>query len=227
MYDIPLKPIGNILVSVGVVVMAYAIVRYRLMDIHIPISKTLYSLFILIPLIVFQILFASLLHSYGVSYIVSNSLSVLAIVAFFLFTPVAYKLRDVVKNLVLGGRYDYQKVLRESIGVLVKPLELQQLLNYIILSWIIVQNLDFRRLSLLLEDREKGGFRIEASYSLRRELVRSYVQTLGEGIILCLRKRPKIFILDEIWRALPRGNFESVYGDLSRIGDGTDYSVGI
>ncbi|MCM8781918.1 MAG: hypothetical protein NC828_02570 [Candidatus Omnitrophica bacterium] len=38
-YNIPIPPIGNILVSVGIAVMAYAIVKYRLMDIKIAITR--------------------------------------------------------------------------------------------------------------------------------------------------------------------------------------------
>jgi signal transduction histidine kinase len=57
-YDIPIPPIGNILVSVGITVMAYAIIKYRLMDIDLArryiaiyLSYGLISLAIFAPLI--------------------------------------------------------------------------------------------------------------------------------------------------------------------------------
>ena len=39
-YNIPITPVGNILVSVSIGIMAYAIMRYRLMDISVAITRT-------------------------------------------------------------------------------------------------------------------------------------------------------------------------------------------
>jgi signal transduction histidine kinase len=44
-YDIPIPPIGNILVSVGIAVMAYAIIKYRLMDIKLARQYLVMNLF--------------------------------------------------------------------------------------------------------------------------------------------------------------------------------------
>jgi len=45
-YDINILPIGNIMVSFGIAVMAYAIVKYRLMDIKIAITRAVIFLFV-------------------------------------------------------------------------------------------------------------------------------------------------------------------------------------
>ncbi len=50
-YNIPVLPIGNILVSVYIATTAYAIIRYRLMDIRVAAARTLVFVFVYVPIL--------------------------------------------------------------------------------------------------------------------------------------------------------------------------------
>jgi len=167
-FGIKMFPFGFYFVPLYGISITYAVVRYRLMDINILISKTLFSIFLLAPIIAFQIACVSFLQSYGLSNIISNSLSVFIIIMVFLLTPFAYKLQQAANYLVYRGRYDYQNVLKESIKALVTILDINQLLKHIIDS--IVRNFRTNKVSLFLEEEEAKEFRIKASYGLEAEL---------------------------------------------------------
>lgn len=215
-FDIDIYLYGFFLFPLYGISSTYALLKYRLMDVNILIGRTLSSVFILAPMIIFHAVFVSFLQSHGVGYLISNSLSLLILFAVFLLTPFAYTVREAANFLAFRGRYDYQSVLKESTTALVTILELRLLLNYII--GVIVKNLQVPRVSLLLQYEAKGEFKIEASYGLERQVIASYALKSEEGITAYLRERPEIFVRDEMRRALPREAFKRTYGDLHRIG---------
>jgi len=193
----------------------YAIVRYRLMDIGLVISKTL--LFFLLTGFIFLFYTVSVWLLYPhFGYIPSSLISAGLIVAIFFLTPFRQKLRSLVETVVYRGKYDYQKVLKESTKALVTMLDLTQLLNYIVNT--ISEIVGVEKISLFLKEESKRRYEIKTSYGLDEELVDNYVLKPNEGIISWLKQSKAVFIKEEMERALPGKAFENIYGDLGKIG---------
>jgi len=214
-YDILIPPVGNPFVFFYTIILAYSIVRHRLMDIDIVISKTVLFVFLIGLIFGFHSGFVGLLQG-KIGYTISTAMSVVLIVLILLFTPFRRKLGGFVDALIYRGKYDYQKVLGESTKALISMLDLRQLLNYIVNT--ISDTVGVDKISLLLREGIRSRYQIKASCGLDGELVDSYVLKPNEGIIPWLRQSKGVFIKEEMERALPEKVFESVYGDLGKIG---------
>jgi len=193
----------------------YSIIRYRLMDIEVVISKTL--LFFLLIGFIFLFYTVSLWLLYPhFGYVVSSLISAGLIVSILFLTPFRERLRNLVETLVYREKYDYQKVLKESTKALVSMLDLRQLLNYMVNT--ISESVGVDKISLFLEEESKRNYEIKASCGLDEGVVDNYVLKPNEGIISWLRQSKVVFIKEEMERALPGKAFENIYGDLGKIG---------
>jgi len=193
----------------------YAIVRHRLMDIEVAISKTL--LFFLLIGFIFLLYTVSLWILYPhFGYIFSSLTSAGLIVSILFLTPFRQKLRSLVETVIYRGKYDYQKVLKESTKALVTMLDLKHLLNYMVNT--ISETVGVEKISLFLKEEGKRRYEIKASYGLDEELADNYVLKPNEGIIPWLKQSKTVFIKEEMKRALPGKAFENIYGGLGKIG---------
>ena len=197
----PLMLIGNF-------ILAYAIIKHRLMDITFTIrATTLRLVSSLIPAVVFLtigIVFFSLP-------IMIVMIILTAIASPFLYGP----LRRLLRPIIVGGKYDYQRLLKESTKSLITMLDLRQLLDYMVNT--ISETVGVEKISLFLKEESKRKYEIKASYGLDEE-VDNYVLKPNEGIIPWLKQSKAVFIKEEMERALPRRAFENIYGDLRKIG---------
>ena len=96
-YDINIPPYVNGLVIIYVILTAYAITRYRLMDIRIVIKKSVFYIFALTILMVFSILLFVLLQNFLEDYLkVDPKISVAILVVILIL--VLPKIRDYIKD---------------------------------------------------------------------------------------------------------------------------------
>lgn len=214
-YNIPIPPVGNPFVFFYTIILAYSIVHHRLMDIDIVISKTVLFAFLIGLIFGFHIGFVGLLQG-RTGYTVSTGMSVVLIIFILFFTPFRQKLAGFVDALVYRGKYDYQKVLKESTKALVTMLDLRQLLEYIVNT--ISETVGVEKISLFLKEENKRRYEIKTSCGLDEELVDNYVLKPNEGIIPWLKQSKAVFIKEEMGRALPGKAFENIYGGLEKIG---------
>jgi len=211
-YDVnlyPFNPFGAYFVFVGNILLAYAIVTYRLMDITFAVRDTTIRLASsLIP--------AAIFVAIGMAFF-SPSVMIAMIVLTAIASPFLHgPLRRILMPVILGSKYDYQKLLRESTKSLVTMLDLRQLLNYIVNT--ISETVGVEEISLFLKEEGKRKYEIKASYGLDEELIYSYVLKPNEGIIPWLKQSKTVFIKEEMERALPGKAFENIYGDMGKIG---------
>jgi diguanylate cyclase (GGDEF)-like protein len=214
-YGINIYPFGYLPVIICLSIISYAIIRHRLMDISVAINKTLLFALLFCFILFFQTGLVRILQSV-IGYTPSIMLTVGLIVFVLFFTPFRRRLGGFVDALVYRGKYDYQKVLKESTKALVSMLDLRQLLSYIVTT--ISETVGVDKISLFLKEGSKRRYEIKASYGLDEELADNYVLKPNEGIIPWLKQSKAVFIKEEMERALPRKAFENIYGDLGRIG---------
>jgi len=145
-YDIPIPPLGNWTLTVYAVVMTYAIVRHRLMDISVIIRKSLiYSLLVIFVSFIFVgVIFLSqalLSRALDVNQWVSAFIA--AIIIALLFNPLENFLASSTDKIFFKARYDYQKTIAQvskSIGSVIKQEELFSLLKGILKNTVKVKN---------------------------------------------------------------------------------------
>jgi len=208
-YNIHFPPYPNILISVSLGIIAYVIVTYRLMNITFVIRDTTLRL-------VSSLIPASVFLAIGIIFFSFPSMIAMIILS-AVVSPLLYKpLRKLLQPVILGGKYDYHKLLRETTRSLVTMLDLRQLLNYIVNT--ISETVGAEKISLFLREGGRSRYQIKASCGLDEELVDSYVLKPNERIIPWLKQSKAVFIKEEMERALPGKAFENIYGDLGKIG---------
>ena len=116
-----------------VLMIFYAITRHRLFDIRLIFSRTVNILFLSFFISALQFeLFKILEPAAGA--VASIFISVPIIGGIFFATPLSRNVQQWVNDLVLGGRYQYQKMLKESANAMITILHRDELLRYIIES---------------------------------------------------------------------------------------------
>jgi PAS domain S-box-containing protein len=116
-----------------VLLIFYAITRYRLFDIRLVISRFLNIL--LLSLVISSlhfILFKALEPALGVVASIFISIPVIGFV--FFGTPLSRSVQGWVNDLVLGSRFEYQRMLTESAQASISILHLDELLHFLINS---------------------------------------------------------------------------------------------
>jgi signal transduction histidine kinase len=182
-FNIPILPVGNILVSFGIVVMAYGIYKYRLLDINIAITRA--TIFIFVYAFVLGIPFLLGYH-YGLWQIATGLMLILASAGPFIYQY----LRKKAEDSLLKHQRRYQAALRELSKTMTRIRDLDQLLKAIVLSVVDTVKVNFA--GVYLKDEE------HKSYQLKHYFPRKEEKRFAEYIswdsplfkILCERKRP-------------------------------------
>ncbi len=150
-YNVDLPPYANILIVVYIILMGFAIIRYRLMDIKVVLTRTgifiaIYALVLGIPLMIgFRTNFGLL------SFIL---LFILATIG-----PVMYRyLLGKAEDVLLSQQREYQKVLNESVVFMLREHNLDRLLKLIMYGMKSIIKVDYA--AIFLEDGEKNSFKL-------------------------------------------------------------------
>jgi signal transduction histidine kinase len=192
-YDINFPPYANILILVYVAGMTYAIVRYRLMDIKIVLTRTgiflvTYALVLGIPFII------GFYSNFGF-------LSFLALFILATLGPILYRyLQRKAEDIIQAQQREYQKILHESSVIIFREHNLNRLLNLIIYGMRTIIKVDYA--SIFLDDNEESTYKIKAasSYRVFREgMSFSYINP----VIELLNKYKRTLMHDDIMHLFP------------------------
>ncbi|KAF0133230.1 MAG: two-component system NtrC family nitrogen regulation sensor histidine kinase GlnL [Candidatus Saganbacteria bacterium] len=171
-FDIPIPPILNIFVSVYTIFVPYAILRHRLLDVDIALSKLITYIIFLFSFgtLIFLALSATYKHF-------SNDIFLIFATGFFLSLLIAAKpffeiIEEYVRKNILKTKYAYHEVLRELSLNVAAYINLKELSNFIVLSF--TENIEVKSCALLVSERLPGyleGFKylVSASKGLSRD----------------------------------------------------------
>lgn len=198
-YNIPLYPKGNILVSSIAFIVAYAIVRHRLMDISIVMEKgltyTLLMFFVGAP--VYLILLSAQWFYFGtVNYGFSVLLLVLMATAAFGLYLAKGKAEEAVGRTFFRDRYDRFKTLSEFSRGLVTILDLKHLGEQIVgtLSRVVgVENV-----SLFLLDQDRGEYTLAAAQGINFGKTDPLQLSEEDPLTIFLKKKGEAMIREEL-----------------------------
>ena len=193
-FNIEVFPFGFYLISLYVLVMSYAIVKHRLLDIHLVLKKgtTYFFLGVLLfltssPLIMFtqKLFFEKINYLFFV--IISSIVVVLALSFYKLKLPT----EKVLERILFRERYDYRETLAKFSKAMVTILDLQSLSKSVFET--ITQTMGVEKASLFLWNEEKGAYSLFESKNVnvtttnpqlpKDDPLPRYLEKMGEIII--------------------------------------------
>jgi len=189
-----------------VLMIFYAITRYRLFDVRIVISNTVSALLLLALFAWAQVVLFRILEPHAGS-VFAIPLSLSVIVLLFFATPFSSMVRNIVQRSVLQDKYLYQEVLRESINAIVTILDFGELLDYIVDT--IKKGLRAESVSLYLKGTD-GRFTLRHGVGSIAQAAQ--VHSLDPGMIDLVQQAGTAVVREELERILSEKDF----GDLNR-----------
>ena len=206
-------PSGYLFVLLGLLLITVTMLRYRLVEIDIIISKFVFFFVTGVIIAFFFVALTGVLRTI-VSYATASIYAIGVIVLVLFFTSLKDKLQNFVNMLIYRNKYEYQKALKDTTQLLISKLDLNELCSFLI--QMLAKNIGMLKASLLMEN-EEGNYFIRASYALETGLVKQYQIPSTVNIITWLKENRGIFIKEEMEQVLSRHKFKELYGDLFRI----------
>ena len=211
-FGIPLYPLGLYFTWLYIPITAYAIAKYRLMDIQIVFSRTLAIVLLGISAIAFHTVFIWTLQA-RIGYGLASTIS-LAIIGYVLFgTPLRIKITNWSNSMVLKGKYDYQAILKEASRAVTTILDLDELLDYLI--DVIRKSLGVNRIALLMKS-ESGVYVVRCGYGMSNEILYGY--NVRNGVLDWMKAKKEVFVKEEQQMAFSPEEFSRLYKDMGTIG---------
>jgi K+-sensing histidine kinase KdpD len=198
-YDIPVRPYGNILVSVYTGIFAYAMVRYRLLDVDIVIKKSLVYALLLIMLLVpcYAVVFFGQAFAFGnIDYGFSLSTLFLFIVVAFYFPKIRFKTEDALERVLFKKRTDYRETLLRSSRDMVSIVDTRALSENLVRT--VGKSLGIEKVSLLLSNDSKNAYHLEASVGLNIEQPETVLLPRDGPLVQLLQRRREPIVREEL-----------------------------
>lgn len=198
-YGLEIPPIGNYLIALYPLLITYAVIKHRLMDINIVFKRGTINIFlfslIFIPSLLMGIFFEKLLLGY-INIPLTFVISLLYLTGIYLAPKIKPQIEEVVDRVIFKERYLYQKTLQEFSRVMVSILDLKQLCQKIIDT--LTEDMDIESASLFLLDEEKGWYYPAVCVGLDCEKVKKFALSKEEFFTVRLKKTRDIIIKEEL-----------------------------
>ncbi len=175
-----------------VLMIFYAITRHRLFDIRFIISRTLIILILSFCISAFQFVLFKVLEPV-IGPVATIFISVPVIGVIFFGTPLSRNVQQWINDLVLGGRYQYQKMLKESANAMVTILDRDELLLFIVET--VRSGLDAREVFLYLHGPD-GSYSLRHCRGANRETPDGCV--LPDNVVSCLTDTGQPILSEEL-----------------------------
>ncbi|MBI4838937.1 MAG: hypothetical protein HY806_07340 [Nitrospirae bacterium] len=206
-YDIPLLPYGNFAVLMFFWAVAYAVVRYRFMDISVVFKKTVaYSLSagVLTGLFVVLVLTVTNLFS-AFADVSSFAISIFcAVLIAILFNPLRNKIQSLIDRIFYKKSYDYYAIIQQVSSTLAPMFELEKIFQF---SGNVIYEAMGLKSVYLLAAKPEGAYEVVYEISLKKDKSRKKDVPVKEekikiseyaGVIKFLKSSDDILIKDEL-----------------------------
>ncbi|MFA5096396.1 MAG: ATP-binding protein [Candidatus Omnitrophota bacterium] len=196
-FGIDLYPFLNFTVPLYPAVMAYAILRYRLMDIRIVFSRA--GIFLAVYAVVLGIPFIVLRHT-G-----SGLLATTLAVIFASLGPLIYRfLQAKAESVILSQQHRYQRILMQTAIGMVTEHNLQRLSRLII--YVLKHAVQINFAAIFIKNKKNGFYRLESvrgEYNIG-ECVKSF--SPQDPFIIYLKENQEHFFAEEMPEKIARSS---------------------
>ncbi len=191
-------PVGNYFIGLYLLILFYAIIKHRLMDINIVLTKGTTYIFLLlllfIPLLLISILSQKLLFG-KISYLHTLVVFLLLFLAATLFGRIKPSAEKAAEQILFKDRYDYRDTLGQFSKALVSILDLQSLLKRIIDT--VTRTMGVEKASLFLISEGKGGYSLREAKNVTTAGSTRYLPN-DDPLPFYLQKTGEIIIREEL-----------------------------
>lgn len=198
-YDISIAPYGNVLVSAYTGIFAYAMVRYRLLDIEVVIKKSLIYALLLLALLFpcYLLVIWAQLSFFGEVNLTFSVVSLgLLIVVGFLFPKLSFRAEEAFERVLFKKRYNYQETLLRSSRDMVFIVDLQTISRSTVHT--VSEAMGIEKASLFLSDEIKGSFVPKTSIGLQPDHANGGVLFRDDPLVRRLIKKPEVLVREEL-----------------------------
>ncbi|MDD5504089.1 MAG: ATP-binding protein [Candidatus Omnitrophica bacterium] len=160
-YDIKFSPYLNILIAVYVIIVAYAIIRHKLLDIEVIVKKTLVFAGLFGFVFTIIIMAALLTQEFIAKYIPHSrylALAISAVIIVLLQQPVYNFLISLTNKYLFQKKYDARTMLKDFSNKALTILNLDTLCNVTIEA--LVRHLCLSNCAILLLSKEEVGYQV-------------------------------------------------------------------
>ena len=198
-YDLPVLPIGNILVSFYVLLFCYAVVKFRLLDIEILIKRGLIYALTLLGLLIpcYLLTIAAQQFLFGaISYAFSIFTLFLFLVVAFLFPKFRFQTEEALERVFFHKRTNYRETLLRSSREMVAIVDLENLSDSLVKT--VSRAFGTEAASLYLLDETKGVYNLKANIRRERD---GYLQGMlpkSDPLIQCLTTNQEGVVKEEL-----------------------------
>ncbi len=197
---IKIYPLGNMATIFFTSIVAYAIVKHRLMDIEVVIRKSVVYAALTVSITAIYALIVGIFHGvFGITRFAQGSLLVNALAAMIIalsFQPLRNRIRRIVDKLFFKDKYDYHKTLKDLSGAVTSILLLDRLLNLIVNKVTEIMHID--RGFLMLWDKQAEEFRVKVGKGLRKKVFNKISFKRDNYLVEWLEREKRIFSREEI-----------------------------
>ncbi|NIM02938.1 GAF domain-containing protein [bacterium] len=199
-FEVKIYPLGNMATIIFTSIVAYAIVKHRLMDIEVVIRKSVVYASLTVSITAIYAVIVGVFHGvFGIARFAQGSLLVNALAAMIIalsFQPLRNRIQRTVDKLFFKDKYDYHKTLKDFSGAMTSILSLDRLLNLIVNK--VTEVIHIGRGCLMLWDEETEQFRIKAGQGLRKESFDKIYFTKSNYLVDWLEREKRIFNREEV-----------------------------
>ncbi|NQT75890.1 MAG: HD domain-containing protein [Candidatus Omnitrophica bacterium] len=198
-YGVPIAPVGNILVSAYIMLTAYAIVNYRLMEIDVVLKKTM--IFAGIFTFVFAIFsgVTFVVQEFLVNLLGDGTRYVIFFMSVFLVTigirPLERFLVNVTDNVLFQKKYDYQRILKEASEGMTLVTDMKKLLNLIIR--VATKSIRVKNAAIFQLDTEKDKFVLRLQRGACRKH-KGHSLSKTDALVLWFKEHKDTLLYDEV-----------------------------
>ncbi len=186
--------------TITVLIMAYAIVRHRLMNLGVVFRNTTVQLSVILSvaalMICFHFLFSSLL---GFPTTLSALLAAGAVAGSF--QPLKEKISALTDKYIFKGRYDYRKVVMEFGEKVSRILDLKALEKCVVEK--TMETMGAQNGLILIADARFEGYRTEYAVFQGTRIIVDRVLTPGNALLEELKRSKKVIVEQEVRRTRP------------------------
>jgi signal transduction histidine kinase len=210
-FNINLYPFGTLFVSLNALIISYAIIKHRLMDIEFVIRKgVIYaytSFLLLIPTFLFT-LGAQQYTFQKINIAFSCFVLVCMILAAYLFPKVRLQAESTVEQYLFKEKYDYKKTISDLNQAMVSILDINELCKKIISTTTEAMNV--HKASIFIFNEEKESFLLSYARGLDdKDITKSFRR--DDQFVKLLERRREIMIREELERFQHNPDMQIIY----------------
>jgi two-component system NtrC family sensor kinase len=199
-FGIRIYPMGNMATILFTSIVAYAIVKHRLMDIEVVIRKSVVYASLTVSITAIYAVIVGVFHGvFGIARFAQGTLLVNALAAMIIalsFQPLRNRIQRTVDKLFFKDKYDYHKTLKDFSGAMTSILSLDRLLNLIVNK--VTEVMHIGRGCLMLWDEQTEEFRIKVGQGLRKETFDKIYFVKSNYLVGWLEREKRIFNREEV-----------------------------